>query len=100
MVLNGHDHDYQHWEPLDGSGNPSPSGITQFIVGTGGHGIQGFINQDNRMIKGYDSSPEAFGVLQLDLGTASATYQFINIKGSVLDSGTIPCKGEIGRAHV
>jgi hypothetical protein len=100
LVLNGHDHDYQHWEPLDASGNPSSDGVTEFIVGTGGHGIQGFINQDPRMIKGYDTSPNAFGVLRFDLGQSSANFQFINIKGAVLDSGNIPCRGATPNSSV
>ena len=40
IVLNGHDHDYQRWVPLDGNGQPSPKGITEFVAGGGGHGIQ------------------------------------------------------------
>jgi hypothetical protein len=27
LVVNGHDHTYQRYAPLDGNGNPSPSGI-------------------------------------------------------------------------
>src|SRR6266498_718662 len=34
-VLNGHDHDYQRWVPLDGSGNPNTSGVTEFVGGSG-----------------------------------------------------------------
>jgi acid phosphatase type 7 len=37
LVLNGHDHLYAHYRPLDPSGNSDPErGITEFIVGTGG----------------------------------------------------------------
>jgi acid phosphatase type 7 len=37
LVLNGHDHLYAHYRPLDPSGNSDPKhGITQFTVGTGG----------------------------------------------------------------
>jgi acid phosphatase type 7 len=37
LVLNGHDHLYAHYRPLDPSGNSDPQrGITEFIVGTGG----------------------------------------------------------------
>jgi hypothetical protein len=91
IVLNGHDHDYQRWTPLDGNGNPSPTGITEFVVGSGGHGIQTFVNTDNRMVVGSDTSPDTFGALQLRLSPAGADYQYINYLGAVLDSGTIPC---------
>jgi acid phosphatase type 7 len=37
LVLNGHDHLYAHYRPLDASGNYDPkNGIREFIVGTGG----------------------------------------------------------------
>ena len=37
LVLNGHDHLYAHYRPLDPSGNSDPrNGIREFIVGTGG----------------------------------------------------------------
>ena len=37
LVLNGHDHLYAHYRPLDPSGNYDPQkGIREFIVGTGG----------------------------------------------------------------
>ena len=37
LVLNGHDHLYAHYRPLNPSGNFDPQrGITEFIVGTGG----------------------------------------------------------------
>lgn len=37
LVLNGHDHLYAHYRPLDPSGNHDPRhGIREFIVGTGG----------------------------------------------------------------
>ena len=37
LVLNGHDHLYAHYRPLDPNGNYDPrNGIREFIVGTGG----------------------------------------------------------------
>jgi hypothetical protein len=93
IVLNGHDHDYQRWVPLDASGQPSSSGATEFVDGTGGHAIQTFLTSDSRVAKGYDSatSPLPYGALKLNLYATKATYQFINIAGTLLDSGTINC---------
>src|SRR5205823_2130658 len=34
LVLNGHDHDYQRWQALDGAGNPSAAGVTEVVAGT------------------------------------------------------------------
>ena len=36
MVLNGHEHFYQHFGPMDANGNLVNGGVSQFIVGTGG----------------------------------------------------------------
>jgi hypothetical protein len=37
LVLNGHDHLYARYQPLDPNGRPDPrKGIREFIVGTGG----------------------------------------------------------------
>jgi hypothetical protein len=94
IVLNGHDHDYQRWTPLDGAGAASASGMTEFVVGTGGHGTQTFIASDSRLVKGFDSttSPSPIGALQLKLSAGSATYKFFRASdGATLDSGTISC---------
>ena len=91
IVLNGHDHDYQRWLPLDASGNPSPTGVTEFVVGTGGHGIQGFNRIDSRVAKGLDTSPAGIGALKLALGSGNATYQFVSATQGLQDSGSISC---------
>ncbi len=36
LVLNGHDHLYARYQPLDPNGTPDRRGIREFIVGTGG----------------------------------------------------------------
>ncbi len=94
LVLTGHDHDYQRWVPLDGSGQPSASGITQFVVGTGGHGIQTFVTTDSRVAAAFDSttSPKPFGALRLRLYSSHASYDFVNTSGNFLDTGSITCK--------
>jgi hypothetical protein len=93
IVLNGHDHDYQRWMPLDGNGQPSPDGITEFVVGTGGHGLQSFPQSDDRVAYSNNSNPEAFGILTLQLNKSGANFSFLSTDESVLDSGVIPCRG-------
>jgi chitodextrinase len=93
LVLTGHDHNYQRWMPLDDKGSVDPAGMTQFVVGTGGHGIQNFIRSDDRLAKGFDTAPYAFGALRLELNQDGAAYQFINIQGLTLDSGAVACSG-------
>jgi hypothetical protein len=91
IVLNGHDHDYQRWMPLDGSGNPSSTGITEFVVGSAGHGIQTITKTDSRVAYSNDTIPATFGVLLLQLSQSSANFTYQSTNGSTLDSGVIPC---------
>jgi hypothetical protein len=95
MVLNGHDHDYQRWVPLDGNGQPSPTGITEFVAGGGGHGLQTISNSDSRVAYSNSLNPTAFGVLLLQLNATSANFSYHNSNGSVLDSGTVSCNPTI-----
>lgn len=94
IVLTAHDHNYQRWVPMDGKGQPDFQGITQFVVGTGGHGIQTFVTNDSRVAAGFDSntSPAPFGALRLKLYKTYAAYNFINTAGTSLDSGTVGCR--------
>ena len=91
LVLNGHDHDYQRWVPLDGNGNPSPTGITEFVAGGAGHGLQTIATTDSRVAFSDDLNPEAFGALKLALSTSGAAFSYINSSGTILDSGVVPC---------
>ena len=93
LVLNGHDHDYQRWQPLDANGNPSSTGLTEILAGTGGHSGQVILKSDPRVVK---SKSAVFGALQLSLSTTAAQFQFVTVSGStstVFDSGSIPCRG-------
>ncbi len=91
IVLNGHDHDYQRWVPLDGSGQPGANGITEFVIGSAGHGLQKITNTDNRAAYYNDNNPAAFGVLVLQLTQGFASFAYQDTNGSTLDSGVIPC---------
>ena len=93
LVLNGHDHTYQRWQPLDGEGLPKPDGITEIVEGASGHGLQTFKTTDNRMAFGLDSNNQLFGALLLQLNPDGAQFSFRATDGSIPDSGVIPCVG-------
>ena len=40
VVLTGHDHNYERFAPQDHRGNATPTGIREFVVGTGGSGLR------------------------------------------------------------
>jgi hypothetical protein len=91
IVLNGHDHDYQRWIPLNGQGQPDPNGVTEFIAGGGGHGLQTFNKTDSRVAYSNDANPTTFGALKLELSSSGAAFSYINSRGTTLDSGVVPC---------
>ena len=91
IVLNGHDHTYQRWVPLNGSGLPDPNGITEFVAGASGHGLQTITKTDSRVAFSIFTNPTAFGVLLLQLNPDGAHFSYRSSSGSVLDSGAIPC---------
>ena len=91
IVLTGHDHSYQRWVPMDRDFVADPDGATQFVLGTGGHGIQSFARTDSRLAAGADTIADAYGALKLELNTDGAAFSYINTSGNVLDAGTVDC---------
>ena len=88
LVINGHDHDYERFAPQTPSGQASPTGIREFVVGTGGAGLRPFEGaRPNSEVR--DSS--ANGVLKLTLSSAGYRWDFIPAGGSFVDSGTGSC---------
>src|SRR5439155_4086308 len=75
LVLNGHDHSYQRWQPLDATGAPSPTGTTEIVVGTGGHALQTFVQSDSRVAAAFSKQ---FGAMRLELNPAGAAFRFVN----------------------
>jgi chitodextrinase len=88
-VVNGHDHTYQRWTPMDASGNPDPTGMPEFIDGTGGHALGTLPGTDSRMQAGFTQ----FGAFRLELNQSGAAYRYVTTNGDVLDSGSFPCRG-------
>ena len=115
VVLSGHNHDYERFAPLGATtippgaknstttGTPiyqqptlSPTGITEFIVGTGGKNHYDFTpshsEQTTTPLTGEKiRNATAFGVLELTLLPKSFKWSFVTVAHHVLDSGTAPC---------
>jgi predicted phosphodiesterase len=81
LVLNGHDHNFQHFKRRDG--------IVQLISGAGGHGLYGSDENDPRLV--WDEDDE-FGALRLDLRPGVARFRFVALPGRTLHSGTVRCR--------
>lgn len=89
IVLNGHHHFYERFAPQTPTQQPSPTGIREFVVGTGGQHLAKFgAVQPNSEVR--DDS--AFGVLTLTLHATSYDWRFVAEAGKAFsDSGTANC---------
>jgi acid phosphatase type 7 len=87
IVIAGHDHVYERFVPLDANRRPTPDGLRQFTVGTGGAELYSFVSVSA------DSEVRiaAFGVLKLNLTADGYRWEYLGTNGSVLDSGTGMC---------
>ncbi len=92
MFLVGHDHTYQRWTPLDGSGNPAANGVTELVIGTGGHSSQAAATSDYRVL----NYAKAYGAAKLALYGDHLTGQYYTTTGAVTDTFSIPCRGADG----
>ena len=88
IVLNGHEHFYEAFDPRDEEGRPAPEGIRQFVVGTGGARLYGFWRPP------YDSRARIMehGVLHLSLADDAYAWEFLDVDGEVSDRGAARCR--------
>jgi hypothetical protein len=89
LVINGHDHEYERFAPMNASGIKDPNGLREFVVGTGGADLYHFgtILPNSRV-----RNSSTYGVLKLTLNPTSYTWQFIPVAGKTFsDTGTGYC---------
>lgn len=92
VVLAGHDHLYERFQPLDRNGEVSTSGtgVRMFVVGTGGRSLYSF-NQIRTGSEARDNS--TYGVLSMTLHPDAYSWKFLPVAGSTYsDSGTTYCQ--------
>ena len=89
IVLNGHDHSYERFEPQTGAGVADPDGLAEFVVGTGGASLRGFpAVRPNSAAR----NSVAHGVLRLTLHEGSYDWRFVPVAGaSFADAGSATC---------
>jgi 3',5'-cyclic AMP phosphodiesterase CpdA len=89
LVLSGHDHDYERFAPQNESGVATPSGVVQFVVGTGGTTLRPF---ETPLPTSLARNATDHGVLELTLNAGSYAWAFLPVAGkSYSDSGTTTC---------
>ena len=89
IILNGHDHDYERFAPMDANGAASAAGVREFVVGTGGRDLTPIPTiQPNSVVR----NGATFGVLKLTLHVGTYEWQFMPIAGQTFtDQGTGSC---------
>ena len=89
VVLQGHDHDYERFDPLDREGQPSANGIRAFVVGTGGAGLRPFeAPRPGSVVRDWS----AHGVLMLTLAPDRYEWRFEPVAGETFtDAGSGDC---------
>jgi len=90
LVLSGHEHFYERFDPLDAEGQPVRDGEAprQFVVGTGGARLYGFWKPPYRS----KARVLEHGVLQLSLDRERYSWRFIDVDGRVQDAGVARCR--------
>jgi hypothetical protein len=90
LVINGHDHDYERFAPMDPSGAVErPGGIREIVIGTGGAELRGF----PRAAPGSEfRQAGTWGVLRLTLHPLNYTWEFLPVSGQIADAGSTPCR--------
>jgi acid phosphatase type 7 len=89
VVLNGHDHDYERFAPLDPAGAPDPArGLREFVVGSGGRSH--YRVTPSARTQAYTDA--TFGVLELTLRRTGYDWSFRpEAGGRWTDTGSAGC---------
>jgi hypothetical protein len=89
IVVTGHDHDYERFAPQTADGVADPSGIVEFVVGTGG---RSHYTVSHAIANSLVRNDDTYGVLRLELYAASWSSSFVPVAGgSFTDTGTGTC---------
>ena len=89
LVINGHEHNYERFAPMNAAGQADVLGLREFVVGTGGRNHYSF---GTILTNSQVRDDTSFGVLKLSLHPGSYDWQFIPVAGSTFtDSGSGTC---------
>jgi hypothetical protein len=86
LVLNGHEHFYESFEPKDALGRNGATGLREIIAGTGGARLI-----DLSIARGAKTYARVRGLLELHLDKDRYEYVFRTLKGRIRDQGAARC---------
>jgi acid phosphatase type 7 len=88
LILTGHSHNYERFEPLASNGVPDPGAVTQFVVGTGGRSLH---VPGPQLVTSQVLRADVFGVLELTLASGGWSSRFVAEDGSTVDQAAGSC---------
>jgi hypothetical protein len=90
VILSGHEHNYERFARQTPDGKPDPAtGLTEFVVGTGGKSLSPIGPQDPNSVVADDTT---FGVLQMTLHPDGYDFIFKAVLGGTFrDAGSGTC---------
>jgi hypothetical protein len=94
LVMNGHNHNYERFNPINPSEQADPNGIREFVIGTGGAPGDGYTYashplQPNEVVR---NQTVQYGVLKMTLSASSYSWTWLPAAGSTFtDSGSANC---------
>lgn len=89
VVINGHDHLYERYVPMNGYGARRSNGVREFVVGTGGAALYAYKTSSAKIAVRNNTT---FGVLKLTLSPGSYSWRFKpTTAGGFTDSGSATC---------
>lgn len=92
LVINGHDHNYERFAPMDVNGNKvsESQGMREFVVGMGGRGLR---STGSARAASEVRNSNTFGVMQFTLRPTSYEWKFLPVAGKTFtDTGTTNCR--------
>jgi len=90
LLLNGHAHNYERFEPVRPDRTPDPdNGVTNFVVGTGGRSL--FAEPGDQEDISETLYTDAFGVLELTLEQDGWSSRFVTETGESRDAASGTC---------
>ena len=89
LVITGHEHNYERFAEMDGSGTAVSEGLREIVVGTGGAGLYDF---GTPLAASEVRDSATFGVLKLTLHDTGYDWEFVPVPNSTFtDNGSGIC---------
>ena len=89
LLLTGHSHNYERLEPVTPQGVPDTTGVTQFVVGTGGRSLH--TDPGPQLPISEVLRSDVFGVLELTLEPGAYVARFLSKDGGTIDESSGTC---------